>query len=264
MNRRWCVALCAALSVALAACSGTSSLATSPPLATASPPASASVSPAPAAPTPTSQATASARPSCPNPGGGTCLGVLAAGTYTTATLDPTTTFTTPVDGWANYEDQLGNFLLVPPGFDRAGVDAGTSDYLGIYTSLAPIASCDGSPATVKGAAAMAAFLRRQPALATTPAKEVLVGGLSGLSLDVRLATGWKHSCSGNGPDSGVITGLSPSTFEHGVGGRLAVRLYLLDSADHVVGIEIDDVSGGGRLAGYDRVVKSLKFAAAGG
>jgi hypothetical protein len=261
MNTRSGVVLCAALSAVLASCSGSS--VPTPSTTSASPAASASVPRASAAPTPTSQPAASSRPSCPNPGGGTCLGVLPAGTYSTATLEPSTTFTTPVDGWANYEDQPGNFLLVPPGFDRAGVDAGTSDYLGIYASLAPIASCDGSPATVKGAAAMAAFLRKQPALATTPAKMVLVGGLSGLSIDVRLARGWKHSCSGNGPDSGVITGLSPSTFEHGVQGRLAVRLYFLDSGDHVVGIEIDDVSGGGRLAGYDLVVKSLKFAPGG-
>lgn len=245
----------------LAGCVATAAPSSGPtlgPLPSPSPTTSSAASATPEA-TASAQPSASQRPGCPNAGGGTCLGILNAGTYSTATFSPPVTFTVPVDGWANDEDQDGNVLLVPPGYDQAGVDLGTSDYVGIYSSLAPIASCDGSPATIKGASAMATYLSKQPALATTKPLRVAVGGLSGFMLDVRIAKGWKGSCSGNGPDSGVIAGLPPSEFEHGVGGKLAMRIYLLDDGDHVVGIEVDDISGGSHLAGYDSLIASLQF-----
>jgi hypothetical protein len=81
-------------------------------------PLASTSSSAPALP---SAAVSSATPAgCPNPDGGQCLGPIAAGTYSTVVFGPTITYTVPA-GWANYEDLPGNFLLIPPGGDFAGI-----------------------------------------------------------------------------------------------------------------------------------------------
>jgi hypothetical protein len=62
----------------------------------------------------------------------------ASQTYKTLMFEPELTYRVPAPGWHNWEDIRGNFLLVPPGNDLSGVDAGTADYLGVYTSVAPM------------------------------------------------------------------------------------------------------------------------------
>src|SRR5581483_11486337 len=106
----------------------------------------------------TTATTTSAR-RCPNPddGMGTerCLGTVTAGTYTTQMFGPRLTYTVP-DGWQNLEDLEGNFLLVPPRSKLAGVDATTTDFVGVYTSVRAPRGCAGDdddpavPATVAG------------------------------------------------------------------------------------------------------------------
>ena len=46
-------------------------------------------------------------------------------------------YSVPDPGWLNYEDTPGNFLLVPPGNDVNGLGTGASDFIGVYTSVAP-------------------------------------------------------------------------------------------------------------------------------
>lgn len=244
-----------ALALVLAGCAVASAPPSSsvPPVATQPAATTTSVAAASASPT------ATLRPVCPNPTGGQCLGPLGSGTHSTAIFAPTITYTVPA-GWENSEDLRGNFALLPPGGDIAGVDAGSSDYIGIYTSIAPHAPCGDPVVNVHGASAMAAYIRRQAAFATTSARAASVGGLSGVVLDIRLATSWKTVCLPPGPPNAfLITGVSPSDFDHGLVGRLAIRLYLLDSGSDVLGIEVDDVSGGGHLDAYDVVVRSLRF-----
>ncbi len=66
--------------------------------------------------------------------------------YTTTMFEPTLTYSVP-EGWSNMEDLPGNFLLLPPGSTLEGVNAGTSDYLGVYTSVVPPGHCNGEPST---------------------------------------------------------------------------------------------------------------------
>jgi hypothetical protein len=54
------------------------------------------------------------------------LGALTAGTYKTRVFHPAISYTVP-DGWKNFEDTPGNFLLVPPDGNLPGVNGGTSD-----------------------------------------------------------------------------------------------------------------------------------------
>ena len=102
---------------------------------------------APVSPTalPSSPIPSPSAAACPNPEGGECLGPLTGGTYATVEFQPGVTYTVP-DGWANYEDLPGNFLLAPPSGTLEGVNAGTSDYIGLYDGTAPAsANCDEVP-----------------------------------------------------------------------------------------------------------------------
>lgn len=230
----------------------------------------------PASPTPgagrpvTTAATTGA--SCPNAEGGGCLGPLEPGVrYTTSRFQPALTYTVPDDGWGNYEDLTGNFLLVPPGNSLNGVNAGTSDFLGVYRSVAPsefvaLPACAARP--VPGVAAtpeaMAGWLAGRAELTVTPPTPVTVGSLSGLVLDVSVARGAAiPTCVDGGVEVTVallFSGVTPSSLDHGVIFGLAMRLYLLTYADGILAVEVDDIaSAPGTLDDYAAVVEGLAF-----
>jgi hypothetical protein len=203
-------------------------------------------------------------PHCLADYGGDCLGPLPAGTYTTVRFQPPITYTVPAGGWSNFEDLPGNFLLVPPGFDLAGVDPGGSEYIGIYASvLAANIDCTESeqPNVDRTAAALAAEFSLRPGLTTTTPTPVSVGGLQGMVLDIRLADDWTQTCPYSGGNSvmPLIRGVPPSDLDHPIGPGVVVRLYLLDRSGSTLAIELDDLSGGTHLDGYSAVVDELHF-----
>lgn len=187
---------------------------------------------------------------CPNPNGEDCLGPLAAGTYTTTHFQPRLTYSVP-SGWDNEEDLRGNFLLLPPGGTLAGGDAGTSDYLGVYTQVAPDPACltTSGPANLDPQAIVACFASRN-SLVTTKPQSVTIGGLTGYVLDLKVAAG-----RGAGA---LLMGLQPSGFEHSIGPGLTIRLYLLGLRGGSLGIEVDDL-GPVDLAAYSKVVETFRF-----
>ena len=207
----------------------------------------------PSSPVPTSQAiSGSPVPECPSLEGGSCLGPLSAGTYTTSVFQPKLTYRVPA-GWGNLEDTPGNFLLIPPGGHLAGVNPGTSDYVGVYTRVAvPDPFCASPARGVKASPeGIAGWIADQPDLDPTTPRTVSVGGLDGLVLDVKLAKGSDGAC--------LILGLAPSSLSHGLIRGLTIRLYLLRRAG-TLAIEIDDVKGGGNnLDTYSSVVKNFRF-----
>lgn len=103
---------------------------------------------------------------CPNKEGGLCLGELTANhTYTTQLFTPDLSYRVSVPDWSNYGDTPGNFLLVPPKNDLPGVNAGTADFLGVYTAITPSritqrVGCATEPIAGSGASpqAMATFV----------------------------------------------------------------------------------------------------------
>jgi hypothetical protein len=226
---------------------------------------SASSSPTNSATPPPVTATAAAaseRPTCPASDGGACLGPLTAGTYSTELFVPQVTYTVPA-GWGNLEDLPGNFMLLPPGSDLEGVNAGTSDYLGIYSNVTLAAPCAEPRPTAKGPAAMAAYIATHPEFTTSNEHPATVGRLSGVVLDIKLAKTWKKACvlPDGGPAANLITGLAPSGLDHSIGGPLVMRLYLLSDGSEVRAVELDDaLSGGAHLRTLDAIVKSVRFA----
>lgn len=235
--------LCCAVIVA---CAGTPA-ATAPAGSTAGP--TTAVAPA-TTPSPSSAATPSPSPS-------------PVGQSVSLHFRPTLTYTAPV-GWVKQEDSTGGILLLPPGASAAGVDAGTSDYIAVAASLAAESpDCTNRPAAgvPVSAAGIANWLASRPGLVTTKPTTTSVGGLSGVVLDIRLAKGWKETpCGGDMKGATVIVGVAPSEFEHGMIPGLAMRLYLLDHAGAVLGVEVDDVSGGSHLDQYSKLIGSFAFA----
>lgn len=223
-----------------------------------------------AAPAPSPEASPSAAPesspsapACPNPLGGRCLGPLEAGTYTTQQFTPAITYEVP-EGWANLEDLPGNFLLVPPTGTLEGVDAGTSDYIGIYTSIAALElSCTATRAdTGRTPEEIAARLAAEPALVVSDGGAVEVGGLSGVVLDLTLTDGGGIICDGREafPVVPLFIGEPPSELEHAMIPGLTMRLYLLAYGDGTLAIEVDDLEGGANLAEYSAIVDAIRFA----
>ena len=218
---------------------------------------------------PSAAATVSASPSparCPNPHGGSCLGDLTAGTYTTLVMETPLTYTVP-DGWANFEDLPGNFLLVPPGGSLEGVDAGTSDYVGVYDgAVAASADCeehaqDGVDATAE---AMAAWFAGLEGVEVTEPIPVTLGGLDGFMVDLSIDEDSPARCPYPGledlPTVPILIGDGPASLHHGVNPGFLFRLYLLDGdAGRPIAIEVIDVSGGTGLAEIDAVLRSFRF-----
>lgn len=186
---------------------------------------------------------------------------LDAGTYSTQRFTPGVTYEVSV-GWANYEDLPGNFPLVPPTGSLDGVDAGTSDYIGIYTSIAALAvDCKTVLAdTGQTPADIAGWLAAEPALVVTDGGEIEVGGLDGLVLDLTLKEGAGVICDGlDFPMVPLFMGKPPSSLEHAMIPGLTMRLYLLAYGDGTLAIEVDDLAGGANFADYSDLVDSIRI-----
>lgn len=206
-----------------------------------------------------------ARPPCPYPGrGGTCLGVVSAGTYSTTSFTPSITYTVPHDGWSNGEDRVGIFVLLAPGESFAGVEADTSDWIGVFRSVgAAAAGCDEEvePGVVS-AQALTDWFTRQPGLVVTEPQPTSVGGLSGLMIDLSLAPDWTGTCPFI-PDIPLVSLLYGTGLSEGLGvvveASWTTRLYLLDFEGSNVAIYVMDHPGRLSLDAYDAVVRTIQF-----
>lgn len=248
----------------LAACTGgspvPSGITTSPP--TASVPANAPASPTPGASTP-----GPSKRSCPNPevgDGNDCLGPVAAGTYTTRRFTPTLTYTVP-DGWANLEDMAGNFLLLPPGADLAGVNAGTSDYLGVYTWVVAPEHCTGryEPMVKETFDGLLGWLKGDLAIRLSNVHDVTVGGLEGVAMDIAQKVPTGDGCS-DGTYADVYVGAFPTSLVHAVDTDYPMRVFLLRNGDKALAVELADAPNGGSdfadwFAAAEPVVEGLVF-----
>lgn len=217
-------------------------------------------------------ASASARPSAtpgtcnPFEDGGPCLGLLDAGTYTTQVFTPPITYTV-TDGWGNWEDLPGNFLLVPPGQSLEGVNGDTSDFIGLYHGVAAMAAdCEEVPEPGMGssAQAMADWFGSHPGLVVSQPRSVAIGGLPGLVLDLNLSPDWTGTCSyahAGEPLVPLLIGTGPAGLGHVLNASFTTRLYLLDLADDNIAIEVVDHPGDEQgLDDYATVVEDIEFA----
>lgn len=218
---------------------------------------------------------ASASPSarvCPNAEGDACVGALTAGTtYRTTVFSPRTSYSVTEPGWSNLEDTPGNFLLLPPGNDLPGVNAGTSDFIGVYTSVAPsafVAPPDCAARLVPGIAstpqAMLTWMQRQPSITVTTPVAASVGGLTGWVVDVAVRPGARLPVCTEGADTFSVallfSGVTPSSLDHGVIPGMTMRLFLLAYRGGVLAIELDDIATApGTLDSLTSEARRLRF-----
>jgi hypothetical protein len=203
---------------------------------------------------------------CANPFGGTCLGELTKGTHHTTSFEPKITYTVPV-GWTNETDHIGNVNLIPPGNDwqEQSMNNGTSDYIGIYTSIAVAKSwCGDGHGAIHTPTAFAAWLRRQPGMAVTPPQPVTLGGLRGYVVTIREAKGWTKPCPWShglpAADTTVLAGLppSPNGLLQGVAPWGVMRLWLLGYHRGTLGVAVNAIANS-TLDAYSRVAETFRF-----
>lgn len=205
------------------------------------------------------------RAPCPyfDRGGGRCLGPVAAGTYTTEYFLPAITYTVPT-GWDNAEDQHGSFVLVPPEGDLNGVDAGTSDFIGVYSTVAAPNGCKAGPAPGVGttATAVASWMTRDPSLVVTDKRAIKLGGLSGVVMDLAISARAKPCpYSGGKPVAPYLFGVDLSVgVEHNTGPGAKTRMYVLNNDGGALAVEVVDVHGGDHLDGLSAIVHTMSFA----
>jgi hypothetical protein len=198
---------------------------------------------------------------CPNPEGGACLGPIAAGTYTTVVFQPAITYKVPA-GWSNFEDTPGNFLLVPPGYDLAGVNADSGDFVGVYGSIAAPNGCD--PGTAPGVGSTPLDLKhwyeRNRGITVT-SKPTAIAGRAGYVLGIRMRPTWTKTCpySNGHPVVPLIVGTGPSGLDHNIGDGRAVRLYLLANGDRTMVIEVVDIADARHLAAYGLIAEAMRW-----
>ncbi len=170
---------------------------------------------------------------CPFGGSGPCLGPLDAGTYRSLWFTMPLTYTVPA-GWANVADLTGEFVLLPPGEDKAGIDPGTANYIGIYPDVFPmLQDCSEKPDTSVGRTAkdLATWMATLPGVKPTEPVAVTVGGLKGYYVDAEMNPAWTQPCpwTNGQPNVSLIMGDGViSDLEHGLGPGLAYRYYFLD------------------------------------
>lgn len=217
-------------------------------------------------PTPTSSTTTEAAPEviCFNPEGGECLGDLKPGTYRTTVFDPPIRYR--VDrGWVNAEDLPGNFLLYRSQDPQDGFEGGS--YIGIYAGVQVPKGCQEAADQRVGDSPeeMRQWYDEHPGLDVTNQREVTVGGLRGLSIDLAVAPGYQRTCpwSEGRPVVPMIIGNGISDLHHVVIRELKVRLVLLEWDDSNVTIEITSVHAQHAFEDYMEltapVIKSLRF-----
>lgn len=205
-------------------------------LAGCSPPTSGA---APSGPPAVSEAPSSATGSeCPNAHGGTCLGPIPAGEYRTTTFQPQTSYTVP-DGWTNFEDLPGNFLLFHQQDTQDGALGGS--YLGIYSNVhAAAISCAETAQSEVGTtpAELIAWYQSVPGLIVSEPLAVTVGGLDGHQIDLSLEPGVDTCTWDVYAGIPLIVGDGVSQLHHVIFPELDVRLILLESPDGNLTLEV--------------------------
>jgi hypothetical protein len=212
---------------------------------------------------------------CSNPEGGstnTCLDELSAGRHETSTFAPALSYDVPAD-WSNLEDLPGNFLLLPPGSTLAGVNPGTSDFLGVYSSVAAPEQCTGNAdlRVERTPAALVEYLQGLGALTVSDPLPVTIGGLSGLRVDLTFddatadqACHLQDEQFYGGIFVDVIVGVGRSSLVHSVAAGYPLRMVFLQHGRDLLAIEVADAPHGGSdyadwLPQADHVVSTFRF-----
>ena len=143
-----------------------------------------------------------------------------------------------------------------------------SDYVGVYLhAVAPSRDCSSElkatqpePGDGVTPLAIAEELRARPGLLVTAPRNVTVGGLPGVVIDIRMDEAWTGTCfySKGAPVVPLIKGMPPSSFDHSMIEGIETRLYLLAHDGGTLAIEVQLVNPTW-LDEYAAVAESFSF-----
>jgi hypothetical protein len=230
----------------------------------ADPAASASRTADEATPTVIEHPSVRAEATCFNPHGGECLGDLAPGTYRTTVFQPAIRYRVG-RGWVNAEELPGNFLLYRRDDPQEGFVGGS--YVGIFTGVGISMGCREArnPRVDDTPEALRQWYVDHPGLVVTNQRDVTVGGLRGISIDLALAPGYRRTCpwSEGIPVVPMMIGNGVSELFHCVVQAFEVRLVMLEWRGSNVTIEITSVLEQHTFEEYmeltEPIIRSLRF-----
>ena len=195
----------------------------------------------------------------------TCQGSLEPGTYRSTILEPTFSFEITSPGWT-WDYSAGSFRIVA---DPSHEDGYSPD--GIYFLHDPaIASQDceetEEPGVGRSVRDLVAWLEAAPGLAIGEPTPVNVGGLDGAQLDLKLDPTWSRTCIWSEPMPVVpliFRGTAIGGYHWAISPDMSMRWYVLDSANGVIIVDIEDGPGGlshdDLLGTGTEIVDSLAF-----
>ena len=169
-----------------------------------------------------------------------CLGALEAGkVYTTTVFEPATSFAMPNGDWVNPFETGGSFGLLSK--------REIGDAIVFFREARAVDKSIGATVTD-----IATWLETNDSFTVTPFEPATIGGLTGVSMDIRLALGATNQDEGcpvqvcvpilRGDDP-VLN--DPYLWHWGwsSAGTEAQRLYLLDGKDTIIAIFLDSPDG---------------------
>jgi hypothetical protein len=195
----------------------------------------------------------------------TCQGLLDPGEFRSTVLDPAISFEVTEPGWT-WDYSAGSFRIMADPFHE---ELHSPD--GIYFLRDPaIASQDceetEEPGVGRSVKNLVAWLEAAPGLRVTDPKPVTIGGLDGMMLDLRLDPGWSRPCfwSDKMPAVPLIfRGAAVGGYNWAMIPDMSLRWYVLDSADEVIVINLEDGPGGvtrdDLLTAGTEIIDSLTF-----
>ena len=195
-----------------------------------------------------------------SPAAGAAASALPAGTYTSRVFQPAVTFTLPA-GWDNPADLAVYFQVRPAGSDVAGIHLFRDPRPASQDASCPETAQAGVGGTSKE---LVAWIRSLPGLVASDPAPIMIGGLSGVTLDLGIKDGWKTSCPfANGlPTVPLFVG-AKGEYRWVVAGNERLRLAVLDAPSGTVVVDVDAFDGSvidDLLAAADPIVKSFTFA----
>jgi hypothetical protein len=196
-----------------------------------------------------------------SPSSAPAASALPAGTYTSAALGPTLTFTLP-DGWETGPDQSGYLRIRPAGDEVVGIHLFRDP-----VAMSQAASCplEAEPGVGRSSIDLAKWIRERPGLVVGQPAMATVGGLRGTAIDIGIADGWRPSCPfAQGLPTVPLIFQPPDGYRWIVAGSERLRLYLLDvPGGGLVIVDIDAFDGTrweAILEAAAPIVRSFSFA----
>lgn len=170
-----------------------------------------------------------------------CQGSLEPGQYRATYFDPAMVFEITRPGWTwSYTGSLQMFAS-----DEAA-QGYNADVINFF--LDPVIAAqdckDGpEPGVERSVDDLVAWLQAAPGLATGDPTPVTIGGLAGVSLDLKVAPGWKKHCfysDGKPVVPLIYSSAFPGGYSWAISPPMSMRWYVLGAGNQVLVVDIED------------------------